>query len=86
MPEVRYYVALPFVASDSGIAAGTPFECFNSAAVIKRAKALSRRAGNIGAVAFSRTLNPKTGACSDPEVIKAFGEVPKDLRGVPGIG
>lgn len=82
MPEITYYVALPFVAGDNGIAAGTSFECFNSAAVVRRAKALSRRAGNIGAVAFSRTLNPKTGACSAPRVIKVFGDVPKDLRGI----
>lgn len=86
MPEVTYYVALPFVASDNGIAAGTPFECFNSAAVVKRARALSRKAGNVGVVAFSRTLNPKTGECSDPTVIKVFGDVPDDLRGVAGSG
>jgi hypothetical protein len=27
MAEVTYYVALPFVASDDGIAAGEPTEC-----------------------------------------------------------
>ena len=86
MPEVTYYIALPFVTSENGIAAGTAFECFNSAAVVKRAKALSRRTGNVGAVAFSRTLNPKTGDCSDPRVIKVFGDVPDDLRGVAGSG
>jgi hypothetical protein len=86
MAEVTFYVALPFVASDNGVAAGTPYECFNSTAVVRRAKALSRRAGNVGAVAFSRTLNPKTGDCSDPTVIKRFGDVPDDLRGVAGIG
>jgi hypothetical protein len=29
MAEVTYYVALPFVASDGGVAAGEPTECFN---------------------------------------------------------
>jgi hypothetical protein len=29
MGEVTYYVALPFVAADDGIAAGEPTECFN---------------------------------------------------------
>jgi hypothetical protein len=28
--EVTYFVALPFVASDDGVAAGEPMECFNS--------------------------------------------------------
>ena len=30
MAEVTYYVALPFVAADDGIAAGEPTECFKS--------------------------------------------------------
>jgi hypothetical protein len=37
------------------------------------------RAGNVGAVAFSRTLNLKTGDCSDPKVIRASGDVPDSL-------
>ena len=28
MAEVTYFVALPFVAADDGIAAGEPIECF----------------------------------------------------------
>src|SRR4051794_34594420 len=54
MAEVTYYVALPFVAADDGIAAGEPVECFNPVAVVMRAEALSRKEGNVGAVAFSR--------------------------------
>jgi hypothetical protein len=34
MTEVTYYVALPFVAADDGIAAGEPTECFNPIAVV----------------------------------------------------
>jgi hypothetical protein len=30
MAEVTYYVALPFVASGDGVAAGEPTECFKS--------------------------------------------------------
>ena len=33
MAEVTYYVALPFVATDEGIAAGEPAECFNPIAL-----------------------------------------------------
>ena len=32
MAEVTYYVALPFVVADDGIAAGEPMECFNQCA------------------------------------------------------
>ncbi len=77
MAEVTYYVALPFVATDEGIAAGEPTECFNPPAVIMRAEALSRKEGHVGAVAFSRTANP-----GDAKVLKKFGDVPDDLSGL----
>jgi hypothetical protein len=34
MAEVTYYVALPFVATDDGVAAGEPTECFNPNAAV----------------------------------------------------
>jgi hypothetical protein len=37
MADVTYFVALPFVAADDGIAAGEPTECFNPTAVVLRA-------------------------------------------------
>jgi hypothetical protein len=77
--EVTYFVALPFVAADDGIAAGEPTECFNPVAVVMRAEALSRKLGHVGAVAFSRTGDPATGEFGDARVIKKFGEVPDDL-------
>jgi hypothetical protein len=49
MAEVTYYVALPFVASDDGVAAGEPVECFNLNAAVMRAEALSRKEGHVGA-------------------------------------
>jgi len=61
MAEVTYFVALPFVAADDGIAAGEPTECFTPNAAVMRAEALSRKEGNVGAVAFSRTGDPATG-------------------------
>jgi hypothetical protein len=36
MAEVTYFVALPFVATDDGVAAGEPTECFNPSAVVMR--------------------------------------------------
>jgi hypothetical protein len=77
--EVTYFVALPFVAADDGIAAGEPIECLNRVAVVMRAEALSRKPGHVGAVAFSRTGEPATGDFGDAKVIKKFGEVPDDL-------
>jgi hypothetical protein len=79
MALVTYFVALPFVAADDGIAAGEPTECFNPDAVVMRAEALSRKESHVGAVAFSRTGDPSTGDFSDAKVIRKFGDVPDDL-------
>ena len=79
MTEVTYFVALPFVAADDGIAAGEPTECLNPVAVVMRAEGLSRKPGHVGAVAFSRTGDPATGEFGDAKVIRKFGEVPDDL-------
>jgi hypothetical protein len=79
MSELTYFVALPFVATDDGIAAGEPAECLNPSAVVMRAEALSRKEGYVGAIAFSRTGDPATGDFSDAKVLKKFGDVPDDL-------
>jgi hypothetical protein len=79
MSEVTYFVALPFVATDDGIAAGEPTECFNPSAVMMRAEALSRKEGYVGAIAFSRTGDPAIGDFSNAKVLKKFGDVPDDL-------
>jgi hypothetical protein len=79
MAEVTYYVALPFVPGNDGVAAGEPTECFNPNAAVIRAEALSRKEGHLGAVAFSRTGDPSTGDFSDAQVIRKFGHVPDDL-------
>ena len=79
MTEETYFVALPFIATDEGVAPGQPVECFNANAAVMRAEALSRKQGHVGAVAFSRTGDPATGVFSDAEVIRKFGDVPDDL-------
>jgi hypothetical protein len=80
MAEVTYYVALPFVAADDGIAAGEPTECFNPVAVVMRAEALSRKEGHVGAVGrLQPHWCPATGDFGDAKVIKKFGDVPNDL-------
>jgi hypothetical protein len=77
--DVTYYVALPFVAADDGVAAGEAVECFNPNSAVMKAEALSRKPGHVGAVAFSRTGGPATGDFRDATVIRKFGDVPSDL-------
>ena len=79
MSEVTYYVALPFVLANDGIAAGEAVQCFNPNSAAMKAEALSRKPGNVGALAFSRSGDPATGDFGDAELIRKFGDVPDDL-------
>ena len=83
MADVTYYVALPFQRDDSGApVAGAAEECQSSSGALRRAEALSKTAGCIGAVAFSRTGDPLIGEFSDAQMLRKFGDVPDDLSGL----
>jgi hypothetical protein len=77
--SMTYYVALPFVHGEDGIAPGTAQECHNEGAAVRRAEALSRTPPNIGALAFKRSGDPNLGQFGDATVIRQFGEVPERL-------
>jgi hypothetical protein len=77
--DVAYFVALPFVVADDGVAAREAVECFNPNAAVMKAEALSKNPGCVGAVAFSRTGDPATGDFGDATVIRKFVDVPDDL-------
>jgi hypothetical protein len=80
MADLTYYVALPFLQDDAGSpAAGAAEECQSSSAAIRRAEVLSKAAGNVGAVAFSRSGDPMVGEFGDAQLLKKFGDVPDDL-------
>jgi hypothetical protein len=80
MADVTYYVALPFLQDDEGsLIAGAAEECQSSSAALRRAELLSRAAGCIGAVAFSRTGDPMIGEFTGAQLLKKFGNVPDDL-------
>ena len=83
MADVTYYVALPFFEDDTGTPiAGAAEECQSSTAALRRAEIMSRSAGSIGAVAFSRTGDPMAGEFNDARLLRKFGDVPDDLSGL----
>jgi hypothetical protein len=83
MADVTYYVALPFLQDDTGSpVAGSAEECQSPSGAVRRAEVLSRAAGSVGAVAFSRTGDPMAGEFSDAQLLKKFGDVPDDLSGL----
>jgi len=79
MADITYFVALPFVAADDGVAAGEPIECLSAGAAILRAEYLSRREGVVGSIAFSRSGDLSSGTFEDAQVLKKFGDAPDDL-------
>jgi len=83
MADVTYYVALPFLQDGTGaLVAGESEELQSPSAAIHRAEALSKLAGSIGAVAFSRTGDPSIGEFDDAVVLRKFGDVPGNLSGL----
>ena len=83
MADVTYYVALSFRQDDVGSpVAGPAEECQSSSAALRRAEVLSRAAGNVGAVAFSRSGDPLIGEFGDAQVLRKFGNVPDDVSGL----
>lgn len=83
MANVTYYVAMPFLQDDTGSpVAGSAEECQNSSLALRRAETMSRAAGSVGAVAFSRSGDPMVGEFGDARVLKTFGQVPNDLFGL----
>jgi hypothetical protein len=49
---------------------------------LRRAEVLSKAAGSVGAVAFSRTGDPMIGEFGDAKLLRKFGDVPDDLSGL----
>ena len=83
MADVTYYVAMPFLQDDSGSPmAGAAEECQSPTIALRRAEAMSRTAGSIGAVAFSRSGDPMMGEFGDAKLLRKFGDVPVDLSGL----
>lgn len=76
---VTYYVALPFVRTEEGVAPGEAKEMPNEGAAVRRAEAMSRDAAHAGALAFKRSGDPNMGNFADATILKTFGEVPTNL-------
>jgi hypothetical protein len=77
MSQVTYYVVLPFVHTEDGLAAEAAVEAPSAAAAISRARLAATK--NAGAVAFARKGDLALGEFADAVVLARFGEVPEDL-------
>ena len=76
---ITYFVALPFIETPDGPAAGQAQECQSEFAAVRAAETLSRKPEFVGALAFKRSGDPDAGDFGPAEVIRTFGSVPDDL-------
>jgi hypothetical protein len=77
--SVTYYVALPFVRTEEGVAPGEAQEMPNEGAAIRRAETMSFDPTDAGALAFTRSGDPNLENFNDATILKSFGEVPESL-------
>jgi hypothetical protein len=77
--SATYYVALPFLRTEDGIAAGQAQEMPSAAAAVRRAELMFQDPLNAGALAFRRSGDPNLGDFGEPTILKSFGEVPNTL-------
>ena len=75
--SVTYFVALPFVRTEEGIAPGQAQEMPNEVAAIRRAEVMSRDPANAGALAFKRTGDPNMGNFGDATVLRTMSALPR---------
>ena len=80
MPDVTYFVALPFIQGDGGdLIAGNAIECLDASRAVREAEHLSRL--NAGAVAFSRTGDPALGEFQEKD--ESYQAIWRGTRGRP---
>ena len=77
--STTYYVALPFVRTEDGSAAGQAVECRSAPEANRKAEAMTRDPLNIGALSFMRSGDPNLGSFADATILKKFGDVPENL-------
>ena len=77
--RLTYYVALPFIRTEDGVAPAETQEMPDRVAAIRRAEAMARDSSNAGALAFKPSGDPAMGSFNDAVVLRTFGEVPERL-------
>lgn len=79
LPNVTYYVVVPFVRGEDGtLTPGEAKDAPHGELARRRAQVVATAPGNVGAVAFSRTGDPDSGDFAEGVVLASFGEVDLD--------
>ncbi len=78
MTELTRFVALAFDLIDGHLVAGDPLDCKNPSDAIQAARGKWQVLGHSGAVAYIRTSDFEKGIFNQQQVLRWFGEVPKE--------
>jgi hypothetical protein len=73
----QHHVAVSFRRYKRAFAPGPAVECPDAEMAIQRAELMLRQRDIVGAVAFSRGIDPVTGEFRQAVILRTFGEVPK---------
>jgi hypothetical protein len=81
MPNITYYVVLPFIrGTDGDLIAIEAVETPTESAAKRRAASWALIPEVVGAIAFSRTGDPSMGDFADAVIIGRYGETPDDAE------
>ena len=80
MTQITYFTAVPFDYVAEAVVAGDPVQCSSPAVAIQRAQGLWKFFGHAGAVAISRTTDFEAGKIDVSQILRRFGEVPREYR------
>lgn len=73
----QHHVAVSFRRFKKAVAPGPAIECPDAEMAIQRAELMLRQRDIVGAVAFSRGVDPVTGEFRQAVILRTFGKVPK---------
>jgi hypothetical protein len=77
--SVIYYVALPFVRTEDGVAPGEAKECQSEPEANRRARSNVARPCECWRALIQAHRRPELGQFSDATILRTFGEVPNNL-------
>ena len=81
MPQVTYYVVLPFIrGTDGDLIAIEAVEAPTEGSAKRRAASWALTPEVVGAIAFSRTGDPSMGDFADAVILGRYGETPEDVE------
>ncbi len=79
MTSKTYHIVIPFLEEEGVVVALEAIQCNSADQAAQRVDEMSKLSGVVGALAFSRSGDIKTGVFDDAVILKTCGDVPLDV-------